>query len=335
MSASSKPLLFASLLQDFFTSRLGTQRNASPNTIAAYRDTFRLLLRRIEAQSRRPAAKLALADLDAPVILDFLDHLERDRCSSIRSRNARLAALKSFFHYVGTRDPTQLSIVQRVLAIPSKRHSRPVLGYLQATEMTALQAALNSDTWSSSRDRVLIAVMYNTGARVSEVVALRACDLVLGVTAQLHLRGKGRKERRVPLWRSTTRALSRWLSENPGPSERPMFPNRQGRAMTRSGVALRLQLAVRTAALTCPSLRNRTISPHTLRHTTAMHLLQAGVDITVIAMWLGHESPATTHGYVEADLAMKKRALDRLVEPRQRRDRFKPSDNLLTVLDSL
>jgi integrase/recombinase XerD len=335
MKASSELPSFATLLQDYFSNRLVAQRNASPNTIAAYRDTFRLLLRRIQAKSRRTVATLGLSDLDVPVILDFLDHLERDRHSSIRSRNARLAALKSFFHYVATRDPTQLSIVQRVLAIPSKRHNRPVLGHLNADEMKAIQSAASSDTWSGRRDHVMIAILYNTGARVSELVALQARDFVPGTTAQLHLRGKGRKERRVPLWRSTTRLLSSWLSDNPGTNERPMFPNRQGQALTRSGVAFRLQLAVRQAAITCPSLRKRTITPHTLRHTTAMHLLQAGVDITVIALWLGHESPATTHGYVEADLDMKKRALDRLAEPTQRRDRFTPSDSLLAFLDSL
>jgi integrase/recombinase XerD len=335
MSSSDKQQTFASLLQHYFSTRLIDQRNASPNTIASYRDTFRLLLRHVQVRSHRSVATLSLSDLDAHVILDFLDHLERDRRCSVRSRNARLAALKSFFRYVATRDSTYLPIVQRVLAIPSKRHDRHVLGYLQFHEMKALQDANDCSTWSGRRDNVLIATLYNTGARVSEVIGLKARDYTPGPTAQLHLHGKGRKERRVPLWSSTARLLSRWLAENAGPAERPIFPNQSGSPMTRSGVAFRLRLAVHRAQAVCPALRNRKISPHTLRHTTAMHLLQSGVDITVIALWLGHESPTTTHGYIEADLMMKKRALSKLAEPAHKYKRFKPSDDLLAFLDAL
>ncbi len=335
MSATCASPTFASLLHDFFCQRLTAQSNASPCTIASYRDTFRLLLRFVQDQSHGSLATLTLADLDAPIVLGFLDHLERERHNSIRSRNARLTALRSFFHYAASRDPAQLPVVQRVLAIPRKRHDRPVLGFLQAAEMEAVQAATNLSTWSGRRDHVLLATMYNTGARVSEAIGLHASDFAAGPTATLHLRGKGRKERRVPLWKSTTRLLSGWLADNPGPADRPLFPNRDGQPLTRSGVAFRLRLAVLKAADAAPSLRGRKISPHTLRHTTAMHLLQAGVDITVIALWLGHESPTTTHGYVEADLTMKKRALDRLVEPAQRRARFTPSNDLLAFLDRL
>jgi site-specific recombinase XerD len=226
-------------------------------------------------------------------------------------------------------------VVQRVLAIPRKRHDRPVLGFLQPKEMQAVQEATDRSTWSGRRDHVLLATLYNTGARVSEVVSLRASDFVPGPTATVHLRGKGRKERRVPLWKSTARLLSRWITDNPGPPDRPLFPNRAGQPLTRSGVAFRLRLAAQQAADACPSLRGRKISPHTVRHTTAMHLLQSGVDITVIALWLGHANPTTTHGYVEADLAMKKRALDKLLEPSQRKVRFTPSDRLLAFLDRL
>jgi site-specific recombinase XerD len=329
------PLSLASLLQDFFCQRLTTQRNASPRTIASYRDTFRLLLRFVEARSPGSLSTLSLPDLDAPLVLAFLDHLERDRHNSVRSRNARLAALRSFYLYAASRDPAQLPIVQRVLAIPRKRHDRPLLGFLQTAEMQAVQEATDRSTWSGRRDHVLFATLYNTGARVSEIVALRAADFAAGPTATLHLRGKGRKERRVPLWKSTARLVSHWLSENPGPDDRPLFPNRDSQPMTRSGVAFRLRLAARQAAVSCPSLRGRKISPHTLRHTTAMHLLQAGVDITVIALWLGHASPTTTHGYVEADLAMKKRALDKLSEPAHRRTPFAPSKGILAFLDGL
>jgi integrase/recombinase XerD len=335
MNAPSTSPSFASLLQDFFCQWLTAQRNASPRTIASYRDTFRLLLRFVQDRSNGSLSTLTLAGLDAPIVLGFLDHLERDRRNSVRSRNARLAALKSFYHYVASRDPAHLPVVQRVLAIPRKRHDRPVLGFLQPTEMHAVQEATDRSTWSGRRDHVLLATLYNTGARVSELVSLQASDFAAGPTATLHLRGKGRKERRVPLWKSTARLLSRWLVDNPGPTDRPLFPNRDGQALTRSGVAFRLRLAAQQAAHGCPSLRGRKISPHTLRHTTAMHLLQAGVDITVIALWLGHASPTTTHGYVEADLAMKKRALDKLVEPAQRRTRFTPSNDLLGFLDRL
>jgi site-specific recombinase XerD len=323
------------LLQDFFCQWLTAQRNASPRTIAAYRDTFRLLLRFVQARSPGSLSTLSLADLDAPLVLAFLDHLERDRHNSARSRNARLAALRSFFLYAASRDPAQLPVVQRVLAIPRKRHDHPLLGFLRTAEMQAIQDAPDHSTWSGRRDHVLIVTLYNTGARVSEMVGLLVSDFASGPSATLHLRGKGRKERRVPLWKSTARLLSRWLADNPGPNDRPLFPNRDGRPMTRSGVAFRLQLATTQAARSCPSLRGRRISPHTLRHTTAMHLLQAGVDITVIALWLGHASPTTTHGYVEADLAMKRRALDKLVEPVQRKARFIPSKNLLAFLDGL
>jgi site-specific recombinase XerD len=335
MRTLSAPPGFATLLQDFFCQWLLSQRNASPCTIASYRDTFRLLLRHVQARSRQSPAVLALTELDAPVVLAFLDHLERDRHNTIRSRNARLAALKSFYQYAATRDPTQLPVVQRVLAIPFKRHDRLALGFLERAEMEAVLAATDQATWSGRRDHVLLASMYNTGARVSEIINAGPADISDGAAGTLHLRGKGRKERRVPLWKSTARLLSRWVSDNPGPADRPLFPNRDGQRMTRSGVAFRLRLAVDRASATCPSLRGRRISPHTLRHTTAMHLLQAGVDITVIALWLGHESPTTTHGYVEADIAMKKRALAKTVEPNHRRRRFVPSDRLLAFLDGL
>jgi integrase/recombinase XerD len=335
MTAPAASSSFATLLQDFFCQRLAAQQNASPRTVTSYRDTFRLLLRYVQDQSHASVSTLTLAEFDAPVVLAFLDHLERNRGNSVRSRNARLAALRSFYQYAATRDPAQLPVVQRVLAIPRKRHDRPILGFLHTEEMKAVQAGTDLSTWSGRRDHVLLATLYNTGARVSEVVALKVADFAPGSTATLHLRGKGRKERRVPLWKSTSRLLSRWLDSQPGPPDRPLFPNRDGRPMTRSGVAFRLRLAVQKAIDACPSLRGRRISPHTLRHTTAMHLLQAGVDITVIALWLGHESPTTTHGYVEADLAMKKRALDKLVEPARRHVRFKPSDDLLAFLDGL
>ena len=335
MTTATRPTDFAALLHDYFCQRLLVQRNASPRTVASYRDTFRLLLRYVHEHTRKAPATLRLADLDAPVILAFLNHLEHDRRNSIRSRNARLAALRSFYHYAASRDPVQLPLVQRVLAIPSKRHDRPMLGFLSREEVDAVQAAPDRTTWSGRRDHALFAALYNTGARVSEIVALRAADFTRGPTATLHLRGKGRKERVVPLWKTTARMLAGWLADNPCTPAHPLFPNRSGRPMTRSSVASRLRLAVAKAADACPSLRGRQISPHTMRHTTAMHLLQAGVDITVIALWLGHERPTTTHAYVEADLGMKQRALDKLAAPALAQPRFSPGDDLLAFLDGL
>jgi integrase/recombinase XerD len=337
MTAGAAPLSpsFSSLVQDFFCQRLLAQRNASPCTVAAYRDTFRLLLRYVRDGRHMAPSALTLADLDAPLILAFLDHLEHDRHNTIRSRNARLVALRSFLHYAAGRDPINLPTIQRALAVPTKRCDTPLLGFLTREEIAAVQAALDLTTSSGRRDRVLFATLYNTGARVSEAVDLRVADLVGGREATLHLRGKGRKERIVPLWKGTVRLLSSWLAARNALPDMPLFPNHAGHRMTRSGVAHRLRLAVKKASATCPSLRGRRISPHTLRHTTAMHLLQAGVDLTVIALWLGHESPTTTHRYVEADLAMKQRALAALTEPRVHNARFTPSDDLLSFLEGL
>jgi integrase/recombinase XerD len=337
MTTPAAPLSpsFPALVQGFFCERLLAQRNASPCTVAAYRDTFRLLLRYVQDQRHTAPTALTLPDLDAPLILAFLDHLERDRHNTIRSRNARLVALRSFFHYAASRDPANLPTIQRVLAIPSKRCDTPLLGFLTREELAAVQAALDLTTWSGRRDQVLLATLYNTGARVSEAVGLRVADLVGGRDATLHLRGKGRKERLVPLWKTTAQMLSSWIATRNASPETPLFPNQGGQRMTRSGVAHRLRLAVKKASATCPSLRGRRISPHTLRHTTAMHLLQAGVDLTVIALWLGHESPTTTHRYVEADLAMKRRALAALTEPAPRDAHFTPSDDLLAFLEGL
>jgi len=326
---------FAALVQDFFCRHLLVQRNASPQTVASYRDAFRLLLRYVQERIQKAPAALTLADLDAPAVLAFLDHLERDRHNSIRSRNARLAALHSFFHYAATQDPANLSIIQRVLAIPCKRHDQPLLGFLTQEEVAAVQAAPDGRTWSGRRDQVLFATLYNTGARVSEVINLCIADFAPGRTASLRLRGKGRKERVVPLWKTTSQLVTAWIEEGDARQDAPLFPNHVTHRMTRSGVAHRLKLAVAKAATTCPSLRSKRISPHTLRHTTAMHLLQAGVDITVIALWLGHESPTTTHRYVEADLAMKQRALAKLAEPTPTIPRLAPHDDLLAFLESL
>lgn len=335
MTRASTPRRFADLLQDFFSQYLMNQRNVSPQTVAAYRDTFRLLLEFVQAHRNTAPTDVQLADLDAPCILKFLDHLEHRRQNTIRSRNARLAALRCFFHYAPAREPTCLPIAQRVLAIPMKRFDRPLLGFLSTQETQAVLEAPDPTTFSGRRDRVLLALLYNTGARVSELAGLKVADLTLAATSCLQLRGKGRKQRCVPLWPTTARQLRGWLKHIPRSPEAPLLPNAAGTFLTRSGIAKRLARAVGAAARKLPTLQGRRISPHTFRHTTAMHLLQAGVDINVIALWLGHASPTTTHEYVEADLKMKARALGKLQQPRTKRLSYRPTDALLRFLEGL
>jgi len=326
---------FSALLQDFFHQRLVAQRGASAQTIASYRDTFELFLHHAEQSTGRSPSALTIEDLDAPAVLAFLDHLETKRRNCPRSRNLRLTAIRSFMRYASVRDPTALPVAQRVLAIPGKRFDRPALVFLSREEVEALLAAPDRATWSGQRDAVLFAVLYNTGARVSEITGLRVADILLDRASALHLHGKGRKERVVPLWKSSAAQLRAWIPRIDRSPNSPVFPNRSGGRMSRSGVEDRLRVALSTASERCPSLSGRKISPHTLRHTTAMHLLQAGVDITVIAMWLGHEDPATTHLYVEADLAMKEAALRRVKDPAPGPLRFRARDSLLAFLEAL
>ena len=327
---------FSTLLQRFFVEHLGHQRAVSPRTIAAYRDTFRLLLSFAEIKIGKVPATLALVDLDAPLILSFLDHLEKDRANGARSRNARLAALRSFLKYAAHYDLTALAVIERALAIPMKRFDRPVLGFLSREEMQAILDAPDSQTWAGQRDRALFSLMYNTGARVSEVIGLRVGNVVIDGTTVAHLQGKGRKERSVPLWRSTASLIRGWKRRLESAADDDfLFPNRGGERMARSNVTQRLDLAVSAAAERYPRLANRSISPHTIRHTTAMHLLQSGVDITVIAIWLCHESPSTTHMYLQADLSMKERTLNRLQPIGASPGRYRPPDQLMQFLQSL
>lgn len=326
---------FAPLLQQFFLDRLLQQRNASAQTVASYRDTFRLLLQFTEQHLRKPPTRLALQDLDASVVLAFLNHLERERKNSIRSRNARLAAIRSFLHYAALKEPMALPSIQAVLAIPMKRFDRPMIGFLSQAEIGAVLNAPDGVTWCGQRDRVMLATLYNTGARVSELIGMRVGDVVLQRSASVRIHGKGRKERTVPLWQSTATQIRRWLPRINALPDQPLFPNRSGGHMTRSAVTDRLKLACKLATARCPQLAARHISPHTVRHATAMHMLQAGVDVTVIALGLGHESPTTTHLYVEADLAMKERALSAVQAPHVKPYRFKPTDPVLQFLATL
>jgi site-specific recombinase XerD len=293
------------------------------------------LLRYAEQRTGTPPVALTLADLNAPLVLGFLDHLEKERGNSARTRNVRLVAMRSFLHYASHRDPAALPTIQRVLAIPMKRFDRPLLGFLSQEQMQAILEAPDRTTWSGQRDHAMLATFYNTGARVSEIISLRVADVELGRSVAVHIHGKGRKQRVTPLWRSTAQLLRDWLAHVRRDASAPVFPNRVGQTLTRSGVEQRLRAAVAVARTRCPSLKDRHVSPHTLRHTTAMHLLQSGVDLTVIALWLGHESPETTHRYLEADLKMKEQALASLQEPPIRNLRYRASDRLLAFLDGL
>ena len=325
----------AKLLPRFFAEHLVSQRNVSPRTVAAYRDTFRLLLRFLQRSRRTKASGLPLHVLTASSVLDFLSYLERERHNSIRSRNARLAAIRSFLHYaIDLLGPDLPELTRRVLSIPWKRHAQPLLGFLSREEVQAILNATDS-SWTGRRDRLLFELLYNTGARVSEIIAVRTRDVLASDGSQIQLQGKGRKHRVVPLWRHTQRQVRRWIKDNQSSPEAPLLPNRFGQPMSRSGVAWQLRRWLRKAASEVPSLLQRRISPHTFRHTIAMHLLQSGVASEIIALWLGHESPNTTHLYVEADLEMKRRTLDKITPTRTKRADSKPSDQLLRFLDQL
>jgi site-specific recombinase XerD len=326
---------FPTLLQQFFVERLIQQRNASTQTVTAYRDSFRLLLQFAQHHLGKAPERLALTDLDAPLILAFLNHLEGERHNTIRSRNARFAAIRSFLHFAAFKDPASLPVIQRALAIPMKRFDKPLLGFLSRAEMQAILDAPDCTSWCGQRDRVMFATLYNTGGRVSEITGLQVGDVILDGTAAVRIRGKGRKERSVPLWRTTTTEIRKWLPRINGKADQPLFPGWSGARMTRPAVTARLQLAVQSAAASCPQLAKRRVSPHIIRHSTAMHMLQAGVDITLIALWLGHENPATTHMYVEADLAMKERALKAVQAPDIKQTRYQPTDRVLEFLRTL
>ena len=328
-------LTFPVLLQRFFTQRLMQHHHASPQTIAAYRDCFRLLLHFAEQHLDKSPSDLRLDDLNAGFVLAFLHHLEADRHNSIRTRNARLAAIRSFMDYVAFEEPAALALTQAVRAIPMKRFERPLLGFLSRPQIEAILAAPDPHAWIGQRDRVMFAMLYNTGARVSELIGMRVADLTLKPTASVQIRGKGRKQRIVPLWRETATALKHWLRASPRAPDQPLFPNRSGHTLTRVGFTERLALAAKTAAREQPELATRRVSPHVIRHSTAMHMLQSGVDITVIALWLGHESTATTHHYLEADLAMKERVLSALAPPATTPWRYRPTDRVMQFLRAL
>jgi len=326
---------FPALVQAFFVQHLTQQRALSPRTVATYRDAFVLFLDFVQAHCAKSPTAISLTDLTPELILAFLDHLERKRHNTVRTRNARLAALRSFLKFAAHRDLSALHVIERALGVPAKRFERPMLGFLSNPQMRAI-IGVPDDTWTSRRDHLLLGLLYNTGARVSEIIGVRVADIVLHGAACVHLHGKGRKQRSIPLWRSIANETRAWLKHNPRLTAHcALLPNRDGEPMTRSNVTQRLTLAVRAATKHHPELATRRISPHTIRHSTAMRLLQSREHPGVIALWLGHESPNTTHHYVEADLSMKTRSLARLQDPKARIRRYRAPAALLEYLKGL
>ena len=310
------------------------QRNASGETIASYRDTFRLLLTYVQTALQKKPAELSFSDLSAEVILEFLDYIEKNRHNKVRSRNVRLAAIRSFMQYAVLFVPSEIADINRVLAIPSKRFEQPMMDFLSQEEIQSILSSCSS-TWSGKRDHVMFSTLYNTGARVSEIITLKVCDVHFDHTPYVVIHGKGRKMRTVPIWRSTANKIKKWILHNNFDNNAPVFPNRKGMKLTRYGVVNRLQKAVNKATRSCLTLKKHRISPHTFRHAYALHMLQSGVDITVIALCLGHESPATTHKYVDADLSMKESALNKLNDVSAGNLRFQPKDSLIEFLEKL
>jgi site-specific recombinase XerD len=326
---------FAALLEGFFTQRLIQQRQASEHTIGSYRDTFRLLLQFIHKRLRKAPSSLALEDIDAPLVVAFLDELESGRGVTARTRNLRLTAIRSFFSYVAFEAPAHALQIQRVLAIPSKRFTRTLVCFLTRGEVEALLAAPDQRTWSGRRDHALFLLAVQTGLRLSELTGLRQEDLHLGAGAHVRVIGKGRKERCTPLSKNTRAVLTAWLREPPRAPAQPLFPNARGGQLSAHGMHYLLAKHVAAAAEVCPSLKQKHVSPHVLRHTAAMDLLQAGVEPAVIALWLGHESIETTQIYLDANLESKQRALEMTTPPDGKLGRYRPDDSLLAFLKSL
>lgn len=327
--------LVAGLLEAFFTERLQHQRNASPHTIAAYRDTFRLLLTFVQDRLHKPPSALLLADLDAAVVASFLQHLEKQRRNSMRTRNARLAAIHSFFRFVALQEPAHSWTCQRVLAIPTKKFERKLITSLTRAEQEALLAAPDQTNWLGRRDHAILMLLLQTGLRVSELRDLRCADVVLTTGAHVRCRGKGRKERCTPLTRETVKLLRAWLAERAGLPTSPAFPSRRDTALSRDAVERLVTKHTEIASAACDTLKTKRVSPHVLRHTTAVSLLRAGNDRAVIALWLGHESIETTQMYLDADLSMKEHALARTAPLRAGPGRYRPDDSLLAFLNGL
>jgi site-specific recombinase XerD len=327
--------LVAGVLAAFFTDRLQQQRDASPNTIAAYRDVFRLLLGFAQARLRKPPSALPLAALDVTFVTEFLKHLEKQRHNSARTRNARLAAIHSFFRFVALQEPAHGATCQRVLAIPMKKTERKLITSLSPAEQAALLATPDRSMWLGHRDHALLVLLLQTGLRVSEACDLRCEDVVLSTGAHVRCRGKGRKERCTPLTRSTVAVMRAWLRLRQGLPVEPAFPSRRGTRLSRDAVERLVSRCAKSASAACTTLRTKRVTPHVLRHTAAVTLLRSGNDRAVIALWLGHESIETTQMYLDADLSMKERALARTTPLRTAPGRFIAEDDLLAFLNGL
>ena len=328
--------LVGPLLQEFFVKHLLTHRNISPQTVWSYRDAFRLLLQFVAAKMHIEPVALKLTDLSPSVILAFLDSLEIERNNTVRSRNARLAAVRSFFRWVAISRPDFAGLATSILSIPTKRADRRLICALSRPEIQAILGAPNLSTPCGRRDHAMLLTMYNTGARVAEITTMVCSQVELGNRSSfVHLHGKGRKERCVPLWTRTADAIRKWIRERDAMPTSLLFTNYRGEKLTRNGVDCILKKAIAGAMHTCPSLSKKHISPHVIRHATATHLLQAGVDISVIALWLGHESIDTTHIYMESNLAHKEEALGRLQPVGQRTPRFHATDKVMAFLETL
>jgi len=326
---------FPALLERFFTQRLMQQRRASPHTISSYRDTFRHFLKFAEERLHKPPSQLNFEEIDAPLVVKFLDALEKQQGLSIRSRNLRLTAIHSFFRYAAFEVPAHSAQIQRVLAIPSKRFTRTLVEFLTRSEVDALLAAPDQHTWSGRRDHAFILVAVQTGLRLSEMTGLKRADLVLGTGAHVRVIGKGRKERCTPIAKPTRAVLKAWLREPERGDNDVLFPNAKGERLTVHGVQYLLNKHRLSASKICPSLKQKRVTVHRLRHTVAMDLLQEGVDRSVIALWLGHESVETTQIYLAATLAMKEKALAKATPHRGRQGRYRPGDRLLAFLNTL
>jgi site-specific recombinase XerD len=327
--------LIAPTLQAFFTDRLAQQRQASPRTIEAYRDTLKLLLQFVHQKSGKTPAQLDWDDLDAALVSAFLNHLEIQRHNSVRTRNVRLTAIRSLFSYAALRHPEHALLIQRVLAIPPKRFAKRIVTFLTPPEVDALIAAPDQTRWEGRRDRVLMLLAIQTGLRVSELIGLNCADVTLGIGANVRCEGKGRKQRAVPLTAPVEALLGVWLTERAGQPGDPLFPTRTGRRLSRDAIALRVSTHAATAAQRCPLLRGKRIHPHVLRHSCAMSLLQAGVDTSVIALWLGHAGVRSTDAYIHADISIKEKALALTTPASARPGRYHPPDKVLAFLESL
>lgn len=327
--------LLAPTLEAFFSQRLITQKNASPHTVASYRDCLRLLLNFVHETTGTQPSKLRLDDLDAPVIGAFLNHLEQDRGLSVASRNTRLAAVHSLFRFAALRHPEHAALIQRVLAIPTKRAERAIVCFLTPPEVDALLASPDRSRATGRRDHALLVVAVQTGLRVSELVGLRRRDIQLGAGAHVRCRGKGRKDRSTPLTRQTVSIVRAYLAERGGTPDDPIFPGPRGAPLSRDAVRRLVERHTATAAQSCHSLTSKKTSPHVLRHTAAMRLLESGCDLATISLWLGHENPRTSQIYLHAHLALKERALARTAPPHTKPGRYQPPDRILAFLDQL